>query len=392
MDTQTNLTWNGVEQKTSSNWIYSFLEKNSKSRGLLSCVLLAATFVLAVFKAQKESLAASPDLFLSSYTFRPLSFDQLPSHKKNLSNRWDNVTGFTPLPNWSVDSQFAVFSNVTIPREVRFPLDHPEVCKDDVTGLIMVHTAGSNFLQRERMRKTSAVPSNWRLLFAVGHPMLYNDQKPKKVTLCKAGDPCTPDSYTERKMQEEDSMYGDLIMGNYYDLYQNLTLKITSIWKWAISRCPQAKFVFKVDDHYDINFPVLDKVVQSWIQQNMTEGIWAGVGMTYVALRQASHNKVSFEEYPGYKFTEYLSGVHYAFSMDVARLFAEMTSRIAFLPVEDCNVGLFGHFAGLKIFNTFFKLDKVPFPCNLAFYSIEDGDEQNVLNQWRNNCSLVEHA
>ncbi|XP_046574631.1 UDP-GalNAc:beta-1,3-N-acetylgalactosaminyltransferase 1-like [Haliotis rubra] len=49
-------------------------------------------------------------------------------------------------------------------------------------------------------------------------------------------------------MAEEHRKYGDVIQGNFFDTYENLTLKVVTGFQWIARYCPNVSVVAKIDD------------------------------------------------------------------------------------------------------------------------------------------------
>ncbi|KAJ0171253.1 hypothetical protein K1T71_012803 [Dendrolimus kikuchii] len=60
----------------------------------------------------------------------------------------------------------------------------------------------------------------------------------------------------------EAKQYSDLLVFDFYDHYQNLTLKTALMLKWTLKRCPQAQFMFKADDDVLVNPWTLRQVLK----------------------------------------------------------------------------------------------------------------------------------
>lgn len=53
-----------------------------------------------------------------------------------------------------------------------------------------------------------------------------------------------------------------MIVFDFHDHYQNLTLKTALMMKWSLRWCPQAQFFFKTDDDVLVNPWTLRKVLK----------------------------------------------------------------------------------------------------------------------------------
>lgn len=54
-------------------------------------------------------------------------------------------------------------------------------------------------------------------------------------------------------MEREKHIYDDLIIANFADSYDNLTLKTMATLEWIETFCNQSQFVLKTDDDMFIN-------------------------------------------------------------------------------------------------------------------------------------------
>jgi len=72
----------------------------------------------------------------------------------------------------------------------------------------------------------------------------------------------------------EKHLYDDLIVANFMDSYDNLTLKTMSALEWVDTYCNQSEFVLKTDDDMFINVPNLlsfiDKIEVRLLKQSKT--------------------------------------------------------------------------------------------------------------------------
>ena len=57
--------------------------------------------------------------------------------------------------------------------------------------------------------------------------------------------------------------HNDVVIEDFHDTYLNLTLKTTFMLKWIGKSCPDAKFVFKVDDDVFVNTEKLWATLES---------------------------------------------------------------------------------------------------------------------------------
>jgi len=58
-------------------------------------------------------------------------------------------------------------------------------------------------------------------------------------------------------IETEKHLYDDLIVANFQDSYDNLTLKTMSSLEWMDAYCNQSEYILKTDDDMFINVPNL---------------------------------------------------------------------------------------------------------------------------------------
>lgn len=113
-----------------------------------------------------------------------------------------------------------------------------------VKVLIVVHSAVAYLHKRSAIRNTwaniSILRSNdMRIVFFVG------------LTRNKA---------IQYKVEQESLIYDDIVQGQFYDSYYNLTRKGRLWLRWVDEHCPEAETVLKVDDDVFVNTLLLAKI------------------------------------------------------------------------------------------------------------------------------------
>ena len=105
---------------------------------------------------------------------------------------------------------------------------------DELFLVIFVHSAPRNFDKRQSIRSTWGNENNlinshneFRLVFLVGQ---------------------VDNPSLQKKLDEENYLYHDLVQGNFIDSYRNLTYKHVMGLKWVVYYCQNAKYIFKTDD------------------------------------------------------------------------------------------------------------------------------------------------
>jgi hypothetical protein len=58
-------------------------------------------------------------------------------------------------------------------------------------------------------------------------------------------------------IQDENRKYGDIIQGDFIDLYENLTFKSLMSWRWIKYNCMKAQYFLKLDNDVFMNTRVV---------------------------------------------------------------------------------------------------------------------------------------
>ncbi|XP_075985417.1 beta-1,3-galactosyltransferase 5-like [Anticarsia gemmatalis] len=112
------------------------------------------------------------------------------------------------------------------------PSSTPCATADEVPVIVLVSSAPHRFEHRQAVRQTWA--KHQLTYFVLG---LYGDEMDEQLV----------DNYVEAKQ------YGDMVVFDFHDHYQNLTLKTALMLHWTLDRCPQVMFLFKTDDDVLVN-------------------------------------------------------------------------------------------------------------------------------------------
>lgn len=207
---------------------------------------------------------------------------------------------------------------------------------DDVTLLVVVHSAAAHFAERDVIRTTwgAARLSNLTL----------------RVVFMLARRPDDPE--LEDKMELENRRFGDTVQGNFVDSYRNLTYKHVMALRWASTRCASVARVLKMDDDIFVHIfqlaaildkasatPLKRKVVLCYVQKQMP-----------ISRSEGSKWKVTESEYPGSFFEDYCSGWAYLADMDAVRAMVTEAQYRPYFWVDDVHVtGTLARMGGVSL-------------------------------------------
>jgi hypothetical protein len=71
----------------------------------------------------------------------------------------------------------------------------------------------------------------------------------------------TDDEGVRKETESETNLYGDVLLANVKDSYQNLTLKTMDMLEWTSNYCSKADYVLTADDDMSINVENLLKFI-----------------------------------------------------------------------------------------------------------------------------------
>ncbi|CAH1781653.1 unnamed protein product [Owenia fusiformis] len=147
---------------------------------------------------------------------------------------------------------------------------------------------------------------------------------------------------------EEAKIYGDIIIKDFMDVYNNLTLKTMSGLKWASDFCSNAKYVMKTDTDVYVNTPRLLQLIDSFKIEN--EIIGRCILHPTPMRNETSKYYISPVQYPHLTYPLYcIGGPGYVTTMKVVKGIVSVSPNIPFFFIEDVYVGLCNEALGYKV-------------------------------------------
>ncbi|CAH0717558.1 unnamed protein product, partial [Brenthis ino] len=172
-------------------------------------------------------------------------------------------------------------------------IEPASVSCEDVPLLVLVTSSPTHFEQRSAIRRTWGPYLVHILHFRI------------KCTLCGEF------RYifilkTHAEYYAEAKQYSDIIIYNFQDHYQNLTLKTGLILQWTVRRC-SPRMLFKTDDDIFINPWMMNRLLQEYSGTDLV-----GKVLSCNVLRDRYHKWFLLRWlYPSDSVSEYLSGAGY---------------------------------------------------------------------------------
>ncbi len=216
---------------------------------------------------------------------------------------------------------------IVSPHNFTYIINNENICDGDeqLMYLIYVHTAPKNFVKRKAMRETWAknnlipeYPS--RIVFMLANP--YDEEIQKKIN-------------------EENKIYHDLVQEDYKDDYHNLTYKGIGALKWIHNYCNKTRFIFKSDDDVFLDMFFLFRVLRTkfW---DVTRSF---IGLVWFKMNVMRDPKICMSwcimphELPGVRhYPIYTSGGFWVMTGDIVTEMYETARRTPFFWVDDAYI------------------------------------------------------
>lgn len=205
------------------------------------------------------------------------------------------------------------------PDTYRYLLNQPSVCRTRSPFLVLlVPVAPWEEEVRGVVRRTWGAAGEDRLtLFFVG---------------------LSPGGHAQRLLEEENRAHADIIQMDFWDSYQNLTIKTMMMMSWVSVYCPSASYAMKVDADIFVNVFLLVRHLRGSPRRGFITGSVIRDGVP----RRDNSSKwyVSEQQYSEDTFPWYVSGAGYVFSTDLAARISWASTHVPMIPLEDVYVGL----------------------------------------------------
>ena len=203
-------------------------------------------------------------------------------------------------------------------------------CHEKALQLLIVVTSNvSDFDRRETIRLTWGKQNNFkkinnfRVFFVMGKSY---------------------DNNIMNKSRKERELYGDIIVGDYFEKFYNLPYKFETIFEWAYKYC-DFQYLLKTDDDVFINLPNLFKLLNSGDMAK--KNIYTGRAQFFPIVQRGGKYKVSSEEYSTARYPPFVGGGAVIFSHDVVQSVLPYLFKLPF-KLDDVYVAMLVANAGVK--------------------------------------------
>ncbi|XP_064476303.1 beta-1,3-galactosyltransferase 1-like [Ornithodoros turicata] len=272
-------------------------------------------------------------------------FWQRTLHHPTASHRSDSLRLTSTSPGRAKNT------SVVNPHPYMFVINKPKLCETpgEVLVLVCVFTASTHFERRIAIRATwgkASLERGFKVAFFVGLP------KYKSV---------------QSLIEAENTIYEDIIQGNFADTYHNVTLKSIMVVRWITEYCSKAKFVLKIDDDMMLNASDLWEEVTTSLR-NFTMTAWGILDKDSKPHRNPlSKWYLPPSMYKSEVLPDFLVGSAYMFTGDCVPLLYNLSFTIPPLWLEDVYItGMVAKKAGVRlVYHVGFPHKYSPFkPCS----------------------------
>nr|XP_020647203.1 beta-1,3-galactosyltransferase 2-like [Pogona vitticeps]XP_020647204.1 beta-1,3-galactosyltransferase 2-like [Pogona vitticeps]XP_020647205.1 beta-1,3-galactosyltransferase 2-like [Pogona vitticeps] len=306
---------------------------------LLSFILCYMFLLLLVAKTKRDDSETFP-LEMTDITWNSQSGKQLHHVSKF---EWEAVLKKKDAGSSSSLQPLSPPATTRHPLEVpysggyKFLLNEPDKCQEKTPFLVLiVITQPQDVARRQVIRQTwgneSSVPgvSILRLFLTGVHPQFV--------------------SPLQRLLEEESSIYRDIIQQDFLDTYNNLTLKTLMGMEWVSTFCPNASYVMKADTDIFLN---VGYMVSQLLQPHLPPKKDYMTGYIYrntKPLRSKAYKwYVPPEVYPNDTYPPYCGGPGYVLSGDLAEKIYRVAQTIKVINMEDSFMGICLYELGISV-------------------------------------------
>ncbi|CAL1529754.1 unnamed protein product [Lymnaea stagnalis] len=177
-----------------------------------------------------------------------------------------------------------------------------------------------------------------------------------------------------RALKLESDQYGDIVVADFQESYQNLSLKLATSLTWTVQHCPRAKYVAKIDTDVFAHVPMLLQFVRNISQFHTHFVVGRQHGSTKPGVTRAGRWAVSQDVYPLNVFPKYIYGHSYVISSPAVQLMVKRFPYVAIVPNEDAFItGIMAKMLNIT------RLSSNVFAYSLTKYSVCDFTYRNFV-------------
>lgn len=206
-----------------------------------------------------------------------------------------------------------------------------DICKEngsysDLLGVILV----TSYVGNDAIRSAHRQAISQQRLISMGLLRIFS----------LASIPDSERFISQKAIEHEQQLFGDLIQGDFLEAYRNLTYKHVMSLKWATEHCRRAKFLVKMDDDIVFDPFYIQNYLSDVGQRKDQRHLLAGFTFNNKKAIRLKANKwyVSREEYRRDVYPPYLSGWLYITNQWTARALVLQSEVVPFFWIDDTYV------------------------------------------------------
>lgn len=192
----------------------------------------------------------------------------------------------------------------------------------EVYMITYIHTSPNNFHKRQTIRNT------W------GDKRLLDQHKTKLVFVMGQ----VEDTKVMKKLELENSHYGDIVQEDFIDSYRNLTYKGIAALKWISDYCNNTVFALKTDDDILVNIFKLVKHLKNVVEKQLghKDLLLCNQWLRMAVLRDKNSKwYIPKEDFSLDHFPPYCSGSAFVLSTDMTKRMYNASLYEKFFWVDD---------------------------------------------------------
>lgn len=214
------------------------------------------------------------------------------------------------------------------PYPYKFLINQPEKCQTRSPFLVLLV-----FGESQDVKSRDTIRTTW------GNVSNYGDIGIIKIFLVGVSPVMT--GTVQKLLDEESTVFGDIVQQDFLDTYNNLTLKMLMGMEWVTKFCHNASYVMKVDSDVFLN---VNYLVHQLLHPELPprSNYFTGFIVSYTEPIRNKESKwyIPEEVYPGDTYPPYPSGPAYVFSGDMAEKIYEVAQDILVFGIEDAFIGI----------------------------------------------------
>ena len=156
-------------------------------------------------------------------------------------------------------------------------------------------------------------------------------------------------SHRSYSLMEESQQYGDVVVADFVESYQNLSLKMAVVMQWSAAHCPGARHVMKLDEDTFLDLPLLVDLLSEVSRRRPRYILGYRHHMNHPPVVRGGRWGVPREVYPFRKYPRYVIGPSYVITGNAVKDLVWAYMHMPLMINEDVYLtGLLAIAAGIR--------------------------------------------